>query len=84
MNDTFLPGSGFDTYESQDKVLIQMADPAACAVCEDAIYAASTAHKAGFTVLGVQDAASADDAPAMAQVCDQFLPDWTALDWAKI
>lgn len=42
--------------------------PAACAVCEDAIYAASTAHKAGFTVLGVQDAASADDAPAMAQV----------------
>ena len=59
-------------------------DPAACAVCEDAIYAASTAHKAGFTVLGVQDAASADDAPAMAQVCDQFLPDWTALDWTKI
>jgi hypothetical protein len=53
-------------------------------VCEDAIYAASTAHKAGFTVLGVQDAASADDAPAMAQVCDQFLPDWTALDWTKI
>ena len=60
------------------------ADPAACAVCEDAIYAASTAHKAGFTVLGVQDAASADDAPAMARVCDQFLPDWTALDWTKI
>ena len=60
------------------------ADPAACAVCEDAIYAASTAHKAGFTVLGVQDAASADDAPAMAQVCDQFLPDWTALDWTTI
>ena len=58
--------------------------PAACAVCEDAIYAASTAHKAGFTVLGVQDAASAADAPAMAQVCDQFLPDWTALDWTKI
>ena len=58
--------------------------PAGCAVCEDAIYAASTAHKAGFTVLGVQDAASADDAPAMAQVCDQFLPDWTALDWTTI
>ena len=32
----------------------------------------------------VQDAASAADAPAMAQVCDQFLPDWTALDWTKI
>ena len=24
MSDTFLPGSGFDTYESQDKVLVQM------------------------------------------------------------
>ena len=60
------------------------ADPAACAVCEDAIYAARTAHNAGFTVLGVQDAASAADAPEMRQVCDQFLPDWTHLDWAKV
>ena len=59
-------------------------DPDRCVVCEDSLYAASTAHKAGFTVLGVQDAASAADAPAMAQVCDQFLPDWTALDWTKI
>ena len=59
-------------------------DPAACAVCEDAVYAAATAHKAGYYVIGIQDAASADDAPAMAQVCDQFLPDWTALDWTKI
>ena len=58
--------------------------PAGCAVCEDAIYAASTAHKAGFTVLGVQDAASAADAPALRRVCDQFLPDWTALDWAQV
>ena len=49
-----------------------------------AFVARTTAHKAGFTVLGVQDAASADDAPAMAQVCDQFLPDWTALDWTTI
>ena len=32
MNDAFLPGNGFDTYESQDKVLIQMTDTAACAV----------------------------------------------------
>ena len=24
MSDTFLPGRGFDTYESQDKVLVQM------------------------------------------------------------
>ena len=24
MNDTFLPGSGFDTYETQDRVLVAM------------------------------------------------------------
>ncbi len=60
------------------------ADPARCAVCEDAIYAARTAHNAGFTVLGVQDAASAADAAEMQQVCSQFLPDWTALNWEKV
>ena len=59
-------------------------DPAACAVGEDAIYAASTAHKAGFYVVGIQDAASAADAPAMQETCDQFLPDWTQLDWAQV
>lgn len=59
-------------------------DPAACAVCEDAIYAADTAHKAGFYLVGIQDAASAADAPAMEAACDQFLPDWTALDWTRV
>ena len=59
-------------------------DPAACAVCEDAIYAADTAHKAGFYLVGIQDAASAADAAAMNAVCDQFLPDWTALDWTRV
>ena len=59
-------------------------DPAACAVCEDAIYAAATAHKAGFYLVGIQDAASAADAPAMQSTCDQFLPDWTQLDWARV
>ena len=32
MSDTFLPGSGFDTYESQDKVLVQMDGSRECAV----------------------------------------------------
>ena len=32
MSDTFLPGSGFDTYESQDKVLMQMDGSRECAV----------------------------------------------------
>ena len=58
--------------------------PAGCAVCEDAIYAADTAHKAGFYLVGIQDAASAADEAAMRRVCDQFLPDWTALDWARV
>ena len=59
-------------------------DPAACAVCEDAIYAADTAHKAGFYLVGIQDRTSAADAPAMRRICSQFLPDWTALDWAQV
>ena len=60
------------------------ADPATCAVCEDAIYAAATAHAAGFYLVGIRDAASAADAAAMEKTCDQFLPDWTQLDWAKV
>ena len=59
-------------------------NPAACAVCEDAIYAADTAHKAGFYLVGIQDRTSAADAPAMRRICSQFLPDWTALDWAQV
>lgn len=40
--------------------------PAGCAVCEDAIYAAQTAHDAGFYLVGIQDVSSAADAPAPA------------------
>ena len=58
-------------------------DPAGCAVCEDALYAAQTAHDAGFYLVGIQDTTSAADAPALRRICDQFLPDWTALDWAQ-
>ena len=29
MSDTFLPGSGFDTYEQQDRVLVGMQDSTA-------------------------------------------------------
>ena len=58
-------------------------DPAGCAVCEDALYAAQTAHDAGFYLVGIQDVSSAADAPALRRICNQFLPDWTALDWAQ-
>lgn len=53
------------------------------AVCEDALYAAQTAHDAGFYLVGIQDTTSAADAPTLRRICDQFLPDWTALDWAQ-
>lgn len=59
-------------------------DPRTCAVCEDSLYAARTAHDAGFYVVGIQDAASAADEPALRRVSDQFLKDWTELDWNKI
>ncbi len=46
MSDTFLPGSGFDTYESQDKVLVQMDGSRECAV------AGAHFTAAGFAVVG--------------------------------
>ena len=58
-------------------------EPAGCAVCEDARHAAQTAHDAGVYLVGFQDTTSAADAPALRRSCDQFLPDWTALDWAQ-
>ena len=59
-------------------------DPAQCIVCEDALYAARTAHDSGFTVIGAADAASAPDANAIRAVSSQFLPSWSRLDWARV
>lgn len=59
-------------------------DPAHCAVCEDSLYAARTAHEAGYYVIGIADAASKADEEALRTVSDQFLIDWTELDWEKI
>ena len=60
------------------------ADPDRCVVCEDSLYAARTAHDAGFRVIGIADAASKSDEPALREVSDQFLTDWTELDWNKV
>ena len=46
MSDTFLPGSGFDTYESQDKVLMQMDGSTEAAV------AVRILQQQGFAVVG--------------------------------
>ena len=59
-------------------------DPAQCVVCEDALYAARTAHDAGFTVIGVADASSAPDEKAIRAVSSQFLTSWSRLDWARV
>ena len=50
MSDTFLPGSGFDTYESQDKVLVQMDGSRECAV------AVRILQQQGFAVAAEQTA----------------------------
>ena len=59
-------------------------DPDRCVVCEDSLYAARTAHDAGFHVIGIADAASKSDEPALREVGDQFLTDWMELDWDKV
>ena len=59
-------------------------DPAACVVCEDALYAARTAHDAGFVVLGMEDADSRADAPALRALSHQFVSDWRCLDWRRL
>ena len=51
-------------------------DPHRCTVCEDSLYAARTAHDAGFHVIGI---ASAADEPALRRVSDQFLTRWAEL-----
>ena len=69
-------------YEALDR--LGGADPAGCMVCEDALYAARTAHDAGFTVIGVADPASAPDEAAIRAVSSQFLTSWDQLDWARV
>ena len=59
-------------------------DPTQCAVCEDSVYAARTAHNTGFRVIGIADAASRADEPELKRISDQFLTDWTELDWSAI
>ena len=60
------------------------ADPAACAVCEDAVYAATTAHKAGYYVIGIADRTSAADERRCAASAASSCPGGTALDWTRV
>ena len=72
MSDTFLPGSGFDTYESQDKVLVQMDGSRECAV------AVRILQQQGFAVAAAvvrladtpEEHAAVDAAKALAKKLD--------------
>ena len=57
-------------------------DPAALG--QDTLSPSLPAHDAGFRVIGIADAASKSDEPALREVSDQFLTDWTELDWDKV
>ena len=57
MNDTFLPGSGFDTYEQQDKVLVGLGGGTAAKV------AVRILQQQGFAVAGAVVKLSAEEEP---------------------
>ena len=57
MSDTFLPGSGFDTYEQQDKVLVGLGGGTAAKV------AVRILQQQGFAVAGAVVKLSAKEEP---------------------
>ncbi len=59
-------------------------DPAECAVCEDAVHAARTAHRAGFPIISIEDYYSRADEAEMRALGEQFLVSWAQLDWTKV
>ena len=59
-------------------------DPADAVVCEDAVYASRTAKQCGFYLIDIEDACSAADKPELQRLADQYIHDWTKLDWAEL
>ncbi|MFR4724449.1 MAG: hypothetical protein ACLT9S_04870 [Faecalibacterium sp.] len=55
MSDTFLPGSGFDTYEQQDKVLVGLCGGTGCKA------AVRILQQQGFAVMGAVVRLCTDD-----------------------
>lgn len=56
------------------------AEPFEITVFEDALHATKTAKKAGFRVVGVYDASSADDTDTIRQISDFYLTHWGELE----
>ena len=67
MSDAFLPGSGFDTYESQDKVLMQMDGSRECAVAVRILQQQGFAVAGAAVRLDAQQAAEAESAKKAAE-----------------
>ena len=53
-------------------------------VCEDAVYATRTARQCGFYLIDIEDETSAADQPELQRLADQYITDWTQLDWTKL
>ena len=53
-------------------------------VCEDAVYATRTARQCGFYLINIEDETSAADQPELQRLADQYITDWTQLDWTKL
>ena len=58
--------------------------PADAVVCEDAVYATRTARQCGFYLIDIEDETSAADKPELQRLADQYITDWTQLDWTKL
>ena len=58
--------------------------PADAVVCEDAVYATRTARQCGFYLIDIEDETSAADQPELQRLADQYITDWTQLDWTKL
>ena len=59
-------------------------EPADAVVCEDAVYATRTARQCGFYLIDIEDETSAADKPELQRLADQYITDWTQLDWPKL
>ena len=59
-------------------------EPTDAVVCEDAVYATRTARQCGFYLIDIEDETSAADKPELQHLADQYITDWTQLDWTKL
>ena len=53
-------------------------------VWPDAVYASRTARQCGVYLIDIEDETSAADQPELQRLADQYITDWTQLDWTKL